>query len=134
MMTDNLSRDSVFRQRLLRDYDRLIEDIETTGATKGETFCMFITPMDGKLITAALRTARQEQIARHKQTDKEIAEDDRQEFNATHPGVASDMESSEWDGRNRGPPNLSPTDIFINLAGWGAIIAIVIAMIWFVLR
>lgn len=43
------------------------------------------------------------------------------------------MESAEWDRRNI-EPNLSPTDVLINLAGWGAIIAIVIAMIWFVLR
>lgn len=51
-------RDEFFRERLLRDYDRLIFEIETTSATKGDTFCMFVTPMDGRLIAAALRTAR----------------------------------------------------------------------------
>lgn len=53
-------RDEFFRERMLRDYDRLIHEIELTGATKGDTFCMFITPMDGRLIVAALRTAREQ--------------------------------------------------------------------------
>ena len=57
-------RDSFFSQRLIRDYERLIEEFDRSSATAGETFAMFITPMDGRLIVAALRTAHQAAIAK----------------------------------------------------------------------
>lgn len=58
-MLDMTKRDEFFRERLLRDYDRLIGEIELMSASPGKTFCMFITPMDGRLIVADLRAARE---------------------------------------------------------------------------
>lgn len=51
--------DVFFRGRLLDDYDRLIEQIEGTMANGvAKSFAVFLTAMDGKLVAAALRTAR----------------------------------------------------------------------------
>lgn len=56
--------DAFFRGRLIADYDRLIEQIEGTMANGvAESFAMFLTAMDGKLVVAALRTARSKAVA-----------------------------------------------------------------------
>ena len=53
-------QDAFFRERLIADYDRLIYDIETTMANGvAKSFAMFLTAMDGKLVAAALHTARE---------------------------------------------------------------------------
>jgi len=51
--------DAFYKAWLLADYDRLIEQIEGTMANGvGITFAAFFTAMEGKLIVAALKTAR----------------------------------------------------------------------------
>lgn len=52
-------KDKYFRDRLLRDFDRLIDDFHQGILRSGITFGMWLTPMDGKLILAALRAARE---------------------------------------------------------------------------
>jgi hypothetical protein len=47
-----------YRQRLLNDYDRLIAYFEGGLERSGDTFLTWLTPMDGKLVLAALREAK----------------------------------------------------------------------------
>lgn len=59
--TFTLEEDALYRKRLLADYDRIIEQIEGTMANGvAKTFVAFFTAMDGKLVLAALRTARKD--------------------------------------------------------------------------
>lgn len=51
-------KDTFFRKRLLDDYDRLIHWYEEAIPRAGQNFGMWVSPMDGKLILAALKTAR----------------------------------------------------------------------------
>ena len=51
--------DAFYKARLLADYDRLIDQIEGTMARGvALSFAAFFTEMEGKLLLAALRTAR----------------------------------------------------------------------------
>jgi len=51
--------DAFYKARLLADYDRLIEQLEGTMARGvARSFVAFFTEMEGKLLLAALRTAR----------------------------------------------------------------------------
>jgi len=51
--------DAFYKARLLADYDRLIEQIEGTMARGvARSFAAFFTAMEGKLLVAALKTAR----------------------------------------------------------------------------
>jgi hypothetical protein len=51
--------DALYKSRLLADYDRLIEQLESTMARGvARSFAAFFTEMEGKLMVAALKTAR----------------------------------------------------------------------------
>ena len=51
--------DAFYKARLLADYDRLIAQIEGTMARGvARSFAAFFTAMEGKLMVAALKTAR----------------------------------------------------------------------------
>ncbi len=55
--------DAYYRKRLIADYARLIEQIDGTMANGvGNTFGLFLTADEGKLVAAAVRTARQHAI------------------------------------------------------------------------
>lgn len=64
MKTFTPQEDSFYRKRLIADYDRLIHDVEESYKRRGETFMMWVTGEQGRLILAALETARAEQIAK----------------------------------------------------------------------
>jgi hypothetical protein len=55
-------QDAFYRKRLIADYDRLIRDVEESYARRGDTFMMWITGEQGRLVIAALKTAREEAI------------------------------------------------------------------------
>ena len=51
--------DAFYKARLLADYDRLIAQLEDTMARGvARSFAAFFTEMEGKLLLAALKTAR----------------------------------------------------------------------------
>lgn len=58
------AEDAFFHKRLIADYDKLIRQIEETMANGvAESFAAFFTAMDGKLVLAALRHARENATA-----------------------------------------------------------------------
>lgn len=63
--------DDVHWKRLIADYDRLIGGFEDGLSKTGEVFGSWLSPMDGKLVLAALRYAREAALSRR--TDTAVA-------------------------------------------------------------